>query len=405
MFKRIVLYMMLCCSFVAESLYSQKISSGDKKADMLPIWERFSFHTNVVDWAILTPNLGVEWELSGSSENRFSILLNGKYNWNTKNTVNPRTVYNLSGISVEGRRYWRTSGSARKIEKRDTTLSIASGIFMKMRRNLFSGRVCESPRDWRAYYLGLYLSMDNYTIAFGKEGKQGQSYNIGVSSGWSIPLYPLKNGHCLDLDLGCTLVAKFTEYNKFRYKEDDGCYVYAGTRKAHFVPFPVVQNIHVSLVYRFRSISTKVKGGEIRYEEWEKRQAEKQKRRRDRIDSLFLKQDSIQRILLERKELKRKKQEIEQMQKDSIRQIKLIQDSLAFLEKKELKRLKKDSLKFSSLSEEGKYDSHSYLQALRYKAEQKKIYSEMLEVSCHQPWGQKVITWLDIMKKEKGVCV
>ena len=43
--------------------------------------------TNAVDWIVATPNLGVEFDLAGNEKTRFSILMNGKYNWNTHHSI------------------------------------------------------------------------------------------------------------------------------------------------------------------------------------------------------------------------------------------------------------------------------------------------------------------------------
>ena len=59
--------------------------------------------TNAVDWIVATPNLGVEFDLAGNEKTRFSILMNGKYNWNTHHSIQPRIVYNVAAGSVEAR--------------------------------------------------------------------------------------------------------------------------------------------------------------------------------------------------------------------------------------------------------------------------------------------------------------
>ena len=52
--------------------------------------------TNAVDWVVATPNLGVEFDLAGNEKTHFSILMNGKYNWNTHHSIQPRIVYNVA---------------------------------------------------------------------------------------------------------------------------------------------------------------------------------------------------------------------------------------------------------------------------------------------------------------------
>ena len=81
-----------------------------------------------------------------------------------------------------------------------------------------------NPRVWRAYYVGVYAGYEKYTISLGRKGKQGDSYNFGFTGGWSVPLYPFKDGRSVDLDLGLAVGAKMTAYDKFGYDEEYGCY-------------------------------------------------------------------------------------------------------------------------------------------------------------------------------------
>lgn len=238
--------------------------------ETVPFWKRISFHTNAVDWVLTVPNFGVEFDLQNTEETRFSILFNGKFNGNTKHTVNPRLVWNVQSGAMEVRKYWRTSeigaGARGKQSERDTTVFWLRGVFAKFRHNVLSGRTMKKPRYWRAYYVGFHGSLDKFTYCLGKKGKQGRGINAGISGGYSIPLYPFKNGKSIDLDLGAVVVAKMVQYDTFRYEEESACYAYTGTKGKHIVPYPVLHDVHVSLVYRFNSIANKVQGEAKRYE-------------------------------------------------------------------------------------------------------------------------------------------
>lgn len=229
-------------------LYGQALSgTKDVRHDTVPFLKRWSIMTNAVDWIVATPNLGVEFDLAGNEKTRFSILMNGKYNWNTHHSIQPRIVYNVAAGSVEARKYWRTGGSIRGAmerytkDNRDTTISLPLWGFRRFRRNVLSGRTFMNPRVWRAYYVGVYAGYEKYTISLGRKGKQGDSYNFGFTGGWSVPLYPFKDGRSVDLDLGLAVGAKMTAYDKFGYDEEYGCYTYQGSKGRHIVPFPVVQ--------------------------------------------------------------------------------------------------------------------------------------------------------------------
>ena len=151
---------------------------------------RVSIHTNALDWFMTIPNLGIEYDLLNSEENRFSVLLQGKYNWNTSHSFKPRYVLNVANVSVEFRKYWRTGHdetmTINKWVTRDTTVSRVRWFFKKFRHNVLSGRTLARPRDWRAYYVGLYAGYDQYSLACFGKGIQGKGINLGISAGWSV---------------------------------------------------------------------------------------------------------------------------------------------------------------------------------------------------------------------------
>lgn len=292
--------------------------------------------TNAVDWIVATPNLGVEFDLVGNEKTRFSILMNGKYNWNTHHSIQPRIVYNVAAGSVEARKYWRTGGSIRGAmerytkDNRDTTISLPLWGFRRFRRNVLSGRTFMNPRVWRAYYVGVYAGYEKYTISLGRKGKQGDSYNFGFTGGWSVPLYPFKDGRSVDLDLGLAVGAKMTAYDKFGYDEEYGCYTYQGSKGRHIVPFPVVQDIHLSFVFRFRSIGKKVQGGAERYDEWDTRQKEKRNERSRVRQRNWEIRDSMYKV-------HRKEAEAENFSRDSLRRTLELNDSLEDVAKEKVK--------------------------------------------------------------------
>lgn len=334
-----ILFLLCCCGTVCAGSRAEDISEA--KGDTLSFFKRFSFHTNASDWLLLTPNVGVELNFTGTPRSHYSLLLTGKWNWNTDHTIAPRYIYNVAGASVEARKYWRTGGlweghrfrrfsrytSTNERRKsgtvaRDTTVSLPRWGFAMFRRNVVSGRTFETPRTYRAYYAGIYAGYEKFTYAWGRKGIQGDSYNFGFSGGWSTPLYFLRNGHSIDLDLGLSVGAKMMAYDEFRYEEETGCHVYEETKARHFLPYPVVQDIHVGLVFRFKSIKYKVQGGAERYAIWEdsvylprrKRREDKRARNWELRDSTWKAREVIRGI--------------EKHKRDSLREDRLKADSL-----------------------------------------------------------------------------
>lgn len=315
---------------------------------------RFSIHTNALHWFLTVPNAGVEFDFQNSEENRFSILLQGGYNWNSSHSFNPRYVMNVANVSLEVRKYWRTGGTVggrspfSKYEIRDTTISRFRWFFQKFRRNVLSGRTLRNPRIWRAYYVGLYGGYDQYSLACFGKGIQGKSINLGVSGGWSKPIIILKGGRSVDLDLGVTVGVKITRFDRYHYVSETGCYEFLETKPLHLIPYPVVHDIRIGLAYRFRSIARKVQGEADRYNIWDSQQSILRAKRRVVQDSLFLirqkeefLRDSVKAAKNAEKELKQKKREEQKKLK---------------AQGKESKKTTVDKEKMSELPESGTVD-------------------------------------------------
>lgn len=315
--------------------------AAELQEDTLSFFKRFSFHANAMDWLLATTNIGMELDFTGTPRSHYSLFVDGKYNWNTRHSTSARIVYNIGAVRVEARKYWRTGGKweghrfrpfssipandeRHEVTEvgRDTTVSWPRWAVAMFRRNVISGRTFKHPRSYRAYYAGIYAGYEKFTYSFGRKGFQGDSYNFGLSGGWSVPLYYFRYGHSLDLDLGLAVGAKMLEYDKFRYEEETGCYVYETTEARHFLPYPMLQELRLGLVFRFRTIGRKVQGGAERYEIWEdsvyfpKRFRRERKRYRNwELSDSMRKEDD-------------RRSELLQLKRDSLREDRLRADSL-----------------------------------------------------------------------------
>lgn len=269
--------------------------------------KRFSFHTNVIDWAIAMPNIGVEFDLSGRETSRYSLGIHAKYRPALFNKVAPRFVFNVFQLRGEFRRYWRTfvyedydrikerkkyPGKVKTIKDSTQVIihkyfmgevvdggdsaivlntnrfvvdSIKEPFFTYFYRRYLSGAQSSYARNWRAYYVGVYAEIDKFTYNINSNGRQGTGGGFGITAGYTLPLYPMKNGASIDLDLGISIGARIHEYEKFTYEEETHCYAYTGRQERSFVKYPVLADAHVSIVYRFNSIKNKVKGCEERF--------------------------------------------------------------------------------------------------------------------------------------------
>lgn len=135
--------------------------------------------------------------------------------------------------------------------------------YSKFRRNVLSGRILDNPRNWRAYYFGVWAAIDNWSISFTGNGRQGNGVGAGLVAGYTLPLLPQRfpREGSLDLDFGLAVGYKAVQYSAYTYEERTQHYVYDRARSHEawkVIPYPIVQDIHVSLVWRFRGIKSKV---------------------------------------------------------------------------------------------------------------------------------------------------
>lgn len=153
----------------------------------------------------------------------------------------------------------------------DPSKGTVYNMYQAFRRNVTSGRTIREPRNWRAYYMGAYAGWDKYDILTNKKGMKGQGLYAGLTLGWSIPLltreFPNEGG--LDLELGANIGAKVVKYDAYHSVTNYDTKTKQVTREYvadpadsktswAFVKAPVVQELRLSLVYRFRNISKKI---------------------------------------------------------------------------------------------------------------------------------------------------
>ena len=243
-----------------------------------------------------------------------TLLLFGKYNGHTKHTVAPKFVFDVAAVRLEFRKYWRTGkvglnnnyhedyrtmdlhkpdtlwrkvkttdefgdtivkreayysskDSARINEGKEFEGDPNRGRFSNMYENarrLASTRTIENARNWRAYYLGAFAGWDKYSWCLSKKGEQGTLLSVGATFGWSVPLLATHDkDYGLDLDLGLNVGVPAAKYEGYKYVDVDNnaYYVHDGRSKNDgwtINPKYILRDIHVALVYRFRSISRKV---------------------------------------------------------------------------------------------------------------------------------------------------
>lgn len=206
-------------------LYAQKVLLyNDHTVDSLTLGQRFSLRTNIADWVLLTPNIGIEFTLGTKNWSKWTLGAQGRLNWKTKTQDPTYYVYDLYDGRIMLRNYWH-------------------------------GR---DPR--RVFYWGLYAGAGKFDIKTGHTGYDGKMMYGGAMIGTIQQLYGYQNGSSIDLDLGLNpgiMLADMKEYH--RTKNASGDYVYVDDKpsngyKVSFKALPYLAStdiLHIGLVYHF----------------------------------------------------------------------------------------------------------------------------------------------------------
>ena len=205
--------------------------------DTLSTSERLSLRTNAVDWLLLVPNLGVEYDIGKFNWNRWSAGLNIRFRPGSSHTFKPGIVYNVTEFRAEVRNYYR-------IRPFDGRNVVRQKHFWD---RLVSARRPASRHPKTVYYRGAFLGYNTYSLKLGKEGKQGNAIIGGVMWGMVKPLYEFGNGHSLDLEFAAAVGVAYAKYDIYTHDREDDCYPKTGNKTTLM---PIVNELRVGFVYR-----------------------------------------------------------------------------------------------------------------------------------------------------------
>lgn len=220
-----------------------QVMDNSRRVDTLSLAERLSLRTNIVDWSLMVPNVGVEYDLRRENWSRYSLNLNIRYRPRTSGTFVRPVRFDLFEATVEGRMYWR--------ERKATP----NGYLRRHNHwwdKLFSCRtMLPSHPNW-IFYRGVYLSYSDYDLYLsGHDGRQGEMLSAGFTWGFVKPFLAFQNGSSVDMEFGVSAGIGYTGYDRFRHDNERNVYYRTGTRDWHIVKYPVVRDLHVAMVYRF----------------------------------------------------------------------------------------------------------------------------------------------------------
>lgn len=207
-------------------------SAAAKVTDRITGIDRWSFRANALELLCTVPNFNVEFDVSSSPYNRWSLGLTAKYNWDTWHSVPPTLVFNMFEIRPEFRKWFRMKpkeGNAK-------------------------------PTRERAFFLGGYASGGTYSIKPGKYGIQGPLFGAGALFGYDFPLYTYRH-FAIDFELGVAAGLAVTSYDGYTMSRSNTDYIEApGKSKGwHLCPFPVLSEVKACFVFRTLSIKDKYK--------------------------------------------------------------------------------------------------------------------------------------------------
>ena len=211
------------------------------KVDTLSTVERLSLRSNAVDWLLLVPNVGIEYDIFSTNWNRWSVGLNLRYNWETSHTYKPGIVYNVAEARLEVRNYYR--------------IRVFDGKFIEPKKHkwerVVSPRRAESKHPTTTFYRGAFIAYNNYSLKLGTEGKQGNAIIAGGMCGMIKPMYEFSNGNSLDLEFAASAGVAYAKYDTYTHDRLDDCYPVESTGKTAILP--VINELRVGFVYRFGS--------------------------------------------------------------------------------------------------------------------------------------------------------
>ena len=340
-----VLVVLLCVLAFSYSAHAQSVgrkqnTEAEDTVGRLPFLhlKRFALKTNVFDWLLVVPNIGVEYQITDNPYKYMTVGLSAKCNWNSYHGTSSMTryqppfVYDILDIRPEFRYYYRAipkpksrvdaalearqkakdnlislrkkmqevkdpsrlnmykewvANAERELALRDSVLKASRRPFGEWVKEDILTFEREDPRMWRAHYIGAYASYANYAFKFGPKGIRARnSFGFGATAGYVLPLYEYAKG-VIDVDLGFSVGIQLAKHEVFTHNMDGNYYTKLqegqnwyglGGSSSKLLPYPVVSELRVAFVWRKQSIKYEAKMDEVTI---------KKKREFERVDKIL----------------------------------------------------------------------------------------------------------------------
>lgn len=235
---------------------------------------RLSISTNFVDWALMTPNIGFDFDIGNQDMiGAQSIYLNFKYrpdgDYSTKVSdgvvLNNPNIFNYFSGRIEYR--WHFRFNEHKGQRRGLTrpaLWIQELFMGKQRSSEAMARAMESSSFKRPemikgrHYVGVFAEYMNYTlnskldIMDRDKVKYGNAIMGGISAGYEFPAF-YHNRHYWQFHLGANVGVMYANYDRYQVDENNVAKFDGAQKKV----LPMVTELRFGLTYRKESISRK----------------------------------------------------------------------------------------------------------------------------------------------------
>ena len=222
---------------------NQKLLENRTGVDTLTILDRIAVRTNTVDWMLLIPSIGAEFDVKPVTWNRWTVGFNLRGNPQTSHTYTHGVVFNMFEARLEARQYWR----ARQI-------NTASNARLKDRPHKHLWDKAISIRRTRVkhpmftWYRGLYAGYGKYSFLLGSKGHQGTAIVGGVTYGFVLPMFGLPSGNTIDLEFGVSGGVCYYKDDVYIHDRESDCYPIIESKPAAILP--MLDDIRVGLIYR-----------------------------------------------------------------------------------------------------------------------------------------------------------
>ena len=222
---------------------NQKLLENRSRVDTLTLLDRIAVRTNTVDWMLLIPSIGAEFDVKPVTWNRWTVGFNVRGNPQTSHTFTHGVVFNMFEARVEARQYWRARqiDRARNARLKDQPHKHIWDKAISIRRS----RVKHPMWTW---YRGLYAGYGKYSFLFGSQGHQGTAIVGGVSYGFVLPMFGLPSGNTIDLEFGISGGVVYYKDDVYIHDRESDCYPIIESKPAAILP--MIDDIRVGLVYR-----------------------------------------------------------------------------------------------------------------------------------------------------------